>query len=73
MKELLNKAMAREGVTQSELARRCGVSASLISLILLGKAPLTVKVAVLIERNLTGVTAKKLLDAQTNEQLQAAA
>nr|WP_249190014.1 helix-turn-helix transcriptional regulator [Burkholderia cenocepacia] len=70
---MLNQAMAREGLLQKDLARRCGVSPALISMILSGKVSLSVSVAKLIERNMKTITARELLDAQTKEQLERAA
>ncbi|MCA7922127.1 helix-turn-helix transcriptional regulator [Burkholderia cenocepacia] len=73
MKDLLNQAMAREGLLQKDLAQRCGVSRGLISMIISGKVSLSVSVAKLIEQNMRTITARELLDAQTKEQLERAA
>lgn len=66
--EILNERIVAEGISQAELARRCGHSAKLISEIINGKAPLNPRLALELEKVLN-VDASIWLNVETDYRL----
>lgn len=70
--DLLRAALEAEDIGQSWLAWRTGLTPKHINQVMQGKAPLSVAVAVRIQRALPGVTAEELMVAQVREQVRKA-
>ena len=66
--EILNERIVTQGISQAELARRCGHSAKLISEIINGKAPLNPRLALEFEKVLS-VDASIWLNIETDYRL----
>ena len=66
--EILNERIKSQGISQAELARRCGHSAKLISEIINGKAPLKPGIALQLEKVLN-VDASIWLNLETDYRL----
>lgn len=69
---LLRAAIKVEGISQAGLARITGMSTKHINLICWGKDPISVGVAIQLERALPSLSAEDLLCAQVRDQLRAA-
>ena len=69
--EVLAETLAARGVSKSDLAERCGLSAKTVSLIVNGKAPVTSETAIQLERAL-GVAAEVWVNLDANYRLHVA-
>jgi DNA-binding transcriptional regulator YdaS (Cro superfamily) len=70
--EALRTGLKLAGVSQAWLAQRAGLSAKHVNQLLMGKVPLSVNVALRIERAIVTVSAEELMVAQAREQVRAA-
>jgi plasmid maintenance system antidote protein VapI len=69
--EALRQALVLAGISQAALARETGLTAKHINQIFMGKAPMSVDVAIRLERILPAISAEDLMVAQVRSQVQA--
>ena len=70
--DAIRAALRLEDVSQAMLAVSTGLTTKHISQVLTGKVPLSVDVAIRIQRALTTITAEELMVAQAREQVREA-
>ena len=63
----LRTALRLEGISQTTLAARTGLSTKHVSQVMTGHAPLSVDVAVRIQRAISTITAEDLMVAQARD------